>query len=506
MKYDDYDDDKDNNNNSVLMFSSSSSLVFSSKNSNKTNYDLNATILNDGNNNDNDGISLLSSTVLDKDGIKNDLNSNIPSNLLFFLGGICFLVSSWMEREYNLQEYNENFTNTNVTNSAIKVMDVGNDDNYNYGDDDYFAELQFSVSLFDHIQISNGMVSMLGAILFLLNSIIDIYWSLRSIVTTSNNHKDVISSIPLEEEEDDDEENQENRSNNTDTTTATIITSTTIINYETFPYYNGNSDNATSSVSKEEKRALKWNLYSSLLFGIGACMDMISTCIDIGMITTTENVTTNGIQVIESILDSDTASLVSSHLYFLSAVLSLLTDYGGCCSVDSCSSSSSDDTTIGTTTSTSLVVEKLRWVGDILFLFGSCIDLTITYISDPDIINAIINGLTLADWDCISSALWFVDAILYLLADIILLHILYYHSCSSSSNIINNDDNTPDDGSSFFCYYFCYVFKNRERGCKLFSTTDNDHHLHDLKEGMPLLIPFPSSGNDNIYSSNSNKG
>jgi|AntRauTorckE5430_2_1112549.scaffolds.fasta_scaffold05917_2 hypothetical protein len=85
--------------------------------------------------------------------------------------------------------------------------------------------------------------------------------------------------------------------------------------------------------------------------------------------------------------------VISAHLYFFSAVCAMT----------------------GLAYDPSNTVVMLNFKGDIMFMFGSLIDLVVSYISDPDIVDS--NQRILLALGLLSSILWFADACLYLLAD-----------------------------------------------------------------------------------------
>ena len=102
--------------------------------------------------------------------------------------------------------------------------------------------------------------------------------------------------------------------------------------------------------------------------------------------------------------------IVSSHLYFFSAVCAMT----------------------GLTFDRKNKVAMLNLTGDVMFMVGSLIDIIVSYISDPDIVAA--NYHILLRFWLFSSVLWFVDAALYLLANC-----LFW-------NQIKNSDKEQDSG------------------------------------------------------------
>lgn len=119
---------------------------------------------------------------------------------------------------------------------------------------------------------------------------------------------------------------------------------------------------------------------SAFLFGCAALLDLMTS------------VSVN----IFSISGSDTGaiSIASAHLYLVSA----------CCAMA--------NSRIGYSNN----FEMMSFVGDAMFLVGSFIDVVISYISDPDIIAS--NQHVLLRLGMVSSVLWLIDAMFYLVADI----------------------------------------------------------------------------------------
>lgn len=127
--------------------------------------------------------------------------------------------------------------------------------------------------------------------------------------------------------------------------------------------------------STEDKPSYNWcKFLSSFLFGIGAMIDiLIAICMsdEIWM---------------------DHGYLISAYLWLMSSLLALG-------SIEKCICSSS--------------VMVLRLFGDILFMVGSGIDVIVGY--------EIMAAQALAKWGCMSSGLWCLDSILYLLANAIVM-------------------------------------------------------------------------------------
>merc|ERR1712194_256618 len=103
-------------------------------------------------------------------------------------------------------------------------------------------------------------------------------------------------------------------------------------------------------------------------------------------------------------------------IYLLSAILSLRASTFSHDSIPSC----------------------LALCGDILLAIGRIIDVIISYISDPKILR--LSDNVLASWACLSSALWVIDACLYLLADVTVVWYHYLGYCSPVKWITGGDD------------------------------------------------------------------
>jgi len=70
----------------------------------------------------------------------------------------------------------------------------------------------------------------------------------------------------------------------------------------------------------------------------------------------------------------------------------------------------------------------------LLFALGSIIDVIISYISDPEVLRE--SNKVLADWGCLSSSLWVIDACLYLFADATVVWYHYRSYCFPVNRII----------------------------------------------------------------------
>jgi len=90
----------------------------------------------------------------------------------------------------------------------------------------------------------------------------------------------------------------------------------------------------------------------------------------------------------------------------------------------------------------------LVFVGNVMFLVGTLIDVMISYLADPDLVTS--DGYILLRLGLLSSILWFVDAILYLWADV---HIIKFH-CSKSevpSEVLTICDSSHNPSINMTC-------------------------------------------------------
>jgi hypothetical protein len=156
---------------------------------------------------------------------------------------------------------------------------------------------------------------------------------------------------------------------------------------------------------QQYQNELKWNYASTYAFGVAVLIDLVSPLL----------IRYNPFRL-------DLYTMVSIHLYLLSAIYSIKATtafypsassvFGFMASCGQKSPSSSYTPSIST---------RLILCGEWSFLFGSIIDVVISYISEPEIVAvATMDGHTLAVSSIVSSVLWLVDAILYLSADIII--------------------------------------------------------------------------------------
>lgn len=155
--------------------------------------------------------------------------------------------------------------------------------------------------------------------------------------------------------------------------------------------YESDNEEVNEAYHKEEMRSFS----AALAFGTAGSIDLGATFI-------------KNADIVANI------TIVTTHIYLLSAILALR----------------------GTSFSCPSIPAGLTLTGDLLFAIGSVIDVIISYLSDPEISH--FNDLTLAQWWSFSSILWFVDACLYFLSDMTI--IWYRGSCCSGRKARASDD------------------------------------------------------------------
>ncbi len=126
---------------------------------------------------------------------------------------------------------------------------------------------------------------------------------------------------------------------------------------------------------------LRGDTYAAILFGMAATLDLRGS-----LISSSESGGIDGFMW-----------LLSSHLYLFSALSTLSSMNYRCGSIPL----------------------SLNLIGDILFMIATLIDVSISYISDPDIVFE--TQHVLLRFGLLSSVLWLLDAILYIAANVIVL-------------------------------------------------------------------------------------
>jgi len=237
------------------------------------------------------------------------LKSSIPSTVLFLVGSILYMELSRMDLI-----------------DADYYYEDSNDDDNDDTDNDYYENPYFN---------KFTIMSIFGALLFVVNAIWDIYWCF-------GREREWKEKINAGYASDDEEENE--------------------------------------AYHREEQQ----NFYSALAFGTAGSIDLATAFIQ------DDDIVAN-------------ITVFTSNLYLLSAVLALK----------------------GTVLSCPSIPTGFALVGDILFALGSLIDVAISFISDPEFLH--LNSRILAQWSCLSSSLWLMDALLYFTADMTV--IWYRRTC-----------------------------------------------------------------------------
>ena len=154
--------------------------------------------------------------------------------------------------------------------------------------------------------------------------------------------------------------------------------------------YESDDEEVNKAYQQEERRSF----YSALAFGTAASIELATNIFDIH-------------------LSEKRVTVITSHIYLLSAIFGLW----------------------GTTFSCVSIPTGLMLVGDILFAIGTVIDAVISYMAMLRVNNYII-----AKWWCLSRTLWLINAVLYCLADLIILW--YRHSGCFVQRKTNQDGNS----------------------------------------------------------------
>jgi hypothetical protein len=238
-----------------------------------------------------------------------NLKFSIPSNVLFFLGSLCYVMISiydclWLK--HNPNYYNPNY----YSYSYDQNEETSVEDYYDYG--------TFKINAYSITSIS-------GALFFVLNAMTDLY---QCRCNTQDSQINLCRAF-------------------------------------------------STASSANGVRDILGNYISAILFGSGALTDAVSMSL--------------------STQHQAVAGIISSHIYFLSSIPALSNV------MNSCPFSSAPPGI------------RFSMIGDLLFFIGSLIDVLISYINDPKLIQ--VNRNWIYGTSFLSSSLWLIDAILYLVGD-----------------------------------------------------------------------------------------
>jgi hypothetical protein len=215
-------------------------------------------------------------------------------------------------------------------------------------------------------------------------------------------------------------------------------------------------DSSYSSIDSIETSygtEIAWQLVAAFIFGLGAFFEFYSTFL--ADYYEDEDDWDDDEYLIEMenqrkwYVSNYKIDFLAMHLYFLSGLIMLIAQRNsyrsgckfGCCLGDLrrlfFGSQDGDDQAErdsdapdenNPTESSNQLAEFLMFLGTLLFVCGTFLDVSIAYMSDPKIRHQLdpneaylnLNQLTLAICDLISSSLWNVDAVLYICADVLL--------------------------------------------------------------------------------------
>jgi len=298
-----------------------------------------------------------------------DLRYSVTSNMFFFAGACCqTIMSVWDLR------------------GAIADANGENDDD-STDDDNYVYTTSDKVYYFLYT---------LGPFLYLLNACTEIRWALAywNCPSCCSQSEAVTEAVTVSTGERDDIANG----------------SGSVSSYSTEP----------AEVSREEC----WReLMGGIIFGVGALFEIYSTLLD---------------DVYEDADDYDDdayllkvarkrgffvsnykMNMVAMHLYLLSGILDLVSHRRGQSRRWNLSDSESFSAFI-------------MFLGTLFFVIGTCMDAVLSYFYDPEFMHGIdphgrldISDLALARSDLTSSILWNLDAICYIIADILIYGLCY---------------------------------------------------------------------------------
>ncbi|VEU45078.1 unnamed protein product [Pseudo-nitzschia multistriata] len=196
----------------------------------------------------------------------------------------------------------------------------------------------------------------------------------------------------------------------------------------------------SSSTSSADPSHACWQVVVAMIFGTGAVFEFYSTFLDDYYEDEDDGWDDDSYLIsMESkrkwFFSNYRIGFIGMHLYLLSGLIELISQrnsYRSRCQVGCCGRKISCTNGVDESPSrlsSMRVAHYLMFLGTILFVCGTILDCTMAYLSDPDIRHYLdptkevlwdVNEMTLATSDLISSLLWNVDAILYIMADILL--------------------------------------------------------------------------------------
>jgi len=196
-----------------------------------------------------------------------------------------------------------------------------------------------------------------------------------------------------------------------------------------------------SSLSSNYESEACWQVVVAVIFGLGAVFEFYSTFLDDHYEDQDDGYDDDTYLIANEskrkwYVSNYVTNFIGMHLYLLSGVIELLSQqksYRSRCRVNcfgryiSCNGGVYDESQ--SIFSSERVAQYLMFFGTLLFICGTLLDCTVAYLADPGMRHDLdpskkvlwhVNEVTLATSDVISSVLWNVDAVLYIMADILL--------------------------------------------------------------------------------------
>lgn len=341
----------------------------------------------------------------------NDLTYSMTSNLFFLVGACIQTYTSLIELKDTQAEWMED-------------DDGASDDDYVLTAGDKVWYVLYSLAPF----------------LYVINACFDVRWAIENLTLSSlwswvSRNNDV----PSHELQQEGERMQQNYEHIQAVEESGRVDTRNDDEYE----YDANSFSSeeSSSVASNYVSKTLGHLVVAMIFGVGAILECYSTFLDDNYEEEDDWDDDSYLIKVEEkrswFVNNYKINFIGMHLYLLSGLIQLVVQRNsyrsgcqvGCCGRRFSCNPHGDDTSNESRFSSDRVAQYLMFVGTVLFLCGTLLDCTIAYLSDPEIRHDIdpskkvlwdLNELTLSICDLISSVLWNIDAVLYIMADALL--------------------------------------------------------------------------------------
>lgn len=357
--------------------------------------------------------------------IYTDMRFTMVSNLCFFIGAC-------------IQTYTSIVDLKDAKEAALEDDDDWDDDydddkwDDEYDDDDWCDD-DYVYTVADK---SYYVLYSIGPLLYIINALIDVRWLKEQAAYQWSCLRGDNSSVQPENSEQ--QQVQYHR-----------IIEVHTNNTEDMNTFDDDGSCSASSVDTSYKTEANWQLVAAVVFGIGALFEFYSTFLDDYYQDEDEWDDDAYLIKMENkrkwYVSNYKIDTIGMHLYLLSGVIMLIAQRNsyrsgwqfGCCFRDirrECFSGQQDDedeqsrdipVSTNPTESSNRLAQLLMFLGTILFVCGTLLDCTISWMSDPAVRHDVdptnnLNEMTLSIFDLISSLLWNVDAVLYICADVLL--------------------------------------------------------------------------------------